>query len=270
MHSINHSFHSFDWSNNIFLFIFSLVQTHTKAKGTSMMDTSANWAILRTYPNSYVITSTCWETIDPSSTPTMSASNPPSDCTRKLSISGHIWQVSNQSAHRHWKPVARELASWQLSLSWYQLCRHWQHYCLSLWQTRKLSISGHTWQVSKQSTRCYIRTENQWRKSWHHDSSRWELSWCQLCRHWQHYCLSLWQSALAPVTTNRDSAMTTYCIYFCQAHDDVIKWKLFPRYWPFVWEIHRSPVNSPHKGQWRGALMFTLICARINGWVNNR
>ena len=30
------------------------------------------------------------------------------------------------------------------------------------------------------------------------------------------------------------------------------------------------PVNSPHKGQWRGALMFTLICARINNWVNNR
>ena len=30
------------------------------------------------------------------------------------------------------------------------------------------------------------------------------------------------------------------------------------------------PVNSPHKGQWRGALMFSLICARINNWVNNR
>ena len=29
------------------------------------------------------------------------------------------------------------------------------------------------------------------------------------------------------------------------------------------------PVNSPHKGQWRGALMFSLICARINNWVNN-
>ena len=24
-----------------------------------------------------------------------------------------------------------------------------------------------------------------------------------------------------------------------------------------------------HKGQWRGALMFSLICAWINGWVNN-
>ena len=29
-------------------------------------------------------------------------------------------------------------------------------------------------------------------------------------------------------------------------------------------------VNSPYKGQWRGALMFSLICVWINGWVNNR
>ena len=29
-------------------------------------------------------------------------------------------------------------------------------------------------------------------------------------------------------------------------------------------------VNSSHKGQWRGALMFFFICAWINGWVNNR
>ena len=54
------------------------------------------------------------------------------------------------------------------------------------------------------------------------------------------------------------------------SHDDVIKWKHFPRYWPFVREIHRSTVNSPHKGQWRGALMFSLICVWINGWVNDR
>ena len=52
-------------------------------------------------------------------------------------------------------------------------------------------------------------------------------------------------------------------------HDDVIKWNHFPRYWPFVRGIHRSPANSPHKGQWRGALVFSLICTRINGWVNN-
>ena len=53
-------------------------------------------------------------------------------------------------------------------------------------------------------------------------------------------------------------------------HDDVIKWKHFPRNWPFVREIHRSPVNFPHKGQWRGVLMFSLIYAWTNDWVNNR
>ena len=57
---------------------------------------------------------------------------------------------------------------------------------------------------------------------------------------------------------------------FSHYHDDVIKWKHFPRYWPFVRGIHRGPVNSPHKGQWRGALMFSFICVWINGWVNNR
>ena len=44
----------------------------------------------------------------------------------------------------------------------------------------------------------------------------------------------------------------------------------FPRYWPFVRGIHRSPVNNPHKDQWLGALMCSFICASINGWVNTR
>ena len=30
------------------------------------------------------------------------------------------------------------------------------------------------------------------------------------------------------------------------------------------------PVNSPHKGQWRRASMFSLTCVWINDWVNNR
>ena len=52
--------------------------------------------------------------------------------------------------------------------------------------------------------------------------------------------------------------------------EDIIKWKHFPRPWPFVRGIQRSPLNSPHKGQWRRALMFSLICAWTNGWVSNR
>ena len=36
----------------------------------------------------------------------------------------------------------------------------------------------------------------------------------------------------------------------------------FSAYCPFVRGIH--------KGQWRGALMFSVICVWINNWVNNR
>ena len=54
------------------------------------------------------------------------------------------------------------------------------------------------------------------------------------------------------------------------SHDDVIKWKHFQRYFPFVRGIYWSPVDSPHKGQWRRALTFSLICARTKGWADNR
>ena len=58
---------------------------------------------------------------------------------------------------------------------------------------------------------------------------------------------------------------------FCDyaVRDDVIKWKQFPRYWSFAKGIHRPPVVFPLKGQWRGASMFSLICARTNGLANN-
>ena len=64
-------------------------------------------------------------------------------------------------------------------------------------------------------------------------------------------------------------ACRSWVFSFILWYDDVITWKHFPCYWPFVRGIHRSPVNSPHKGQWRWALMFSLICAWRNGWINN-
>ena len=48
-------------------------------------------------------------------------------------------------------------------------------------------------------------------------------------------------------------------------HDDVINWKHILRFWPFVRGIHRWPVDSPHKGQWRVTLTVSLICTWING-----
>ena len=80
----------------------------------------------------------------------------------------------------------------------------------------------------------------------------------------------MWDMSINPLMPTLVSLVChTKHLPLCHTHDDVIKWKHFPRYWPFVREIHRSPVNFPHKGQWRGALMFTLICARMNGWVND-
>ena len=70
----------------------------------------------------------------------------------------------------------------------------------------------------------------------------------------------LWRELMEP------SGQSTRLIGCLSMHDDVSKWKHFPRNWPFV----RSQVNSPHKGQWCGALMFSLICVWINGWENNR
>ena len=67
-----------------------------------------------------------------------------------------------------------------------------------------------------------------------------------------HYC------HLSIITTHR------YQLYPINTlHDDVIKWKNFQRYLPLVRGIHRSPVA-------RWLLMFSFICAWINGWVSNR
>ena len=83
-------------------------------------------------------------------------------------------------------------------------------------------------------------------------------------RGWMWLRHKLWWAS-----TGCHSDATPYCLghrlFFLpwsgRGHDNVIKCKHFPRYWPFVRGIHRYPVNSLHKGQWRGALMFSLICA---------
>ena len=102
--------------------------------------------------------------------------------------------------------------------------------------------------------------------------SYWQFTWLNAKRNIKH-AFPYWGNRLLnkPVLPAlADKHLTPLCtIVLCYNHDDVIKWKNFPCYWTFVWGIHRSPLNSPHKSQWRGALMFSLICARINGWVNN-
>ena len=64
----------------------------------------------------------------------------------------------------------------------------------------------------------------------------------------------IWRVNLLLSSAKKEARALSQC---CEIiHDDVIKWKHFPRYWPFVRGIHRSPVNSRRKGQWNGALIF--------------
>ena len=52
-------------------------------------------------------------------------------------------------------------------------------------------------------------------------------------------------------------------------HDNVIKWKHFPRYWSFVRGIHRSPVNFPHK--WPVARRFDVFFdLRLNNGLSKQ
>ena len=82
-----------------------------------------------------------------------------------------------------------------------------------------------------------------------------------------HYLSQCWHSSLSSHVVIRPHGIDCFPIFL---HDDVVKWKHFPHHWLFVRGIHRSPVNSPHKGQWRGALMSSLINAWTNDWVSTR
>ena len=101
---------------------------------------------------------------------------------------------------------------------------------------------------------------------------QWKCWRCGKC--WDAIILSMMTYLHEGWTVNDEGKNKLHSIsietpYTCPRHDDVIKWEHFSCNWPFVRGIHRSPVNSSHKGQWRGALMFSVSCAWINGWINN-
>ena len=65
------------------------------------------------------------------------------------------------------------------------------------------------------------------------------------------------------------------CIIACIHNDETLSWwrhqiETFSALLAICAGNSPVPVNSLHKGQWRGALMFSLICVWINGWANNR
>ena len=102
---------------------------------------------------------------------------------------------------------------------------------------------------------------------WCYQSHRWRPVW-GISAIWYEPSASCSQfMSDGKVTTSQLPPPIGHCSV--SVYNDVIKWKHFPRYWPFVRGIHRSPVVSLHKDQWRGTLMFYLICVWTNGWGNN-
>ena len=78
-------------------------------------------------------------------------------------------------------------------------------------------------------------------------------------------CLELF--GLPSILSNIPSVFISYTLSW---YPNVIKCKHFPHYQLLVRRIRPSPVDSPHKGQLRRALMFSMICAWTNGWANSR
>ena len=78
-------------------------------------------------------------------------------------------------------------------------------------------------------------------------------------RCWQRSTeLVLWEANLL--------CIVSWCT-LVKIHDEVIKWKHFPSYWPLERGIHRSSVDSPHNDQWHGALIFSLS---LDKWLSKR
>ena len=82
------------------------------------------------------------------------------------------------------------------------------------------------------------------------------MAWCRQAT--SHYLSQCWPRSMSPNGVIRPQSWWRHQIEY------------FSALLALCAGIHQSPVNSPHKGQWRGALMFSLICAWINGWVNTR
>ena len=110
---------------------------------------------------------------------------------------------------------------------------------------------------------CSVQKE--WIKSIHKLFIKENNSWGYLLWHHRH---------LAPDTNEVNSGHDGS--HYCSCpnlqmlpHDDVITWKHLSLDWPFVRGTHRSPVNSPNKGQWRGAfdVFFDL---RVNKQLNKQ
>ena len=105
----------------------------------------------------------------------------------------------------------------------------------------------------------------------HYLNKRWLMILRAISQRSAHTTSLFWNRplhAIVSLPTNTRGELSSSIPY--RYHYNVIKWKHFPRHWPCVRGVHRSSVNSPHKDQWRGVLMFSLICTCLNKRLNKQ
>ena len=113
--------------------------------------------------------------------------------------------------------------------------------------------------------------------SWFHGEKHNEYM-CWICRN----CFHVMSSALIrdiydspscfcePTILSPAPYLSRDTQYINMSTHDVITWKRFLYYWPFVREINKSLVDSFGKSLWYGALMFPLLLGWIKCWTNSR
>ena len=118
-----------------------------------------------------------------------------------------------------------------------------------------------------------------WRKVYYNSTTLFMKIWSTVTK-WKNYVsitISIWRNFLFCSYPNFNKAFATPLFVTWWSgmalQQNVMMTSLngniFSHYWPFMRRIHWSPMNSPHKGRWCTALMFSLICTWINGWVSN-
>ena len=86
------------------------------------------------------------------------------------------------------------------------------------------------------------------------------------------YCANCF-SPITAVNYFTHKARKSICSSSHNSSASLIIWVCLPCNMMTSWNGNIFRVTGhlcPHKGQWRGLLMFSLICVWINGWVNNR
>ena len=156
------------------------------------------------------------------------------------------WQTCSGKRHTHLAPTTH-YKYWIFSLQW----RQNDHDCVSNHQPPSCLLNRLFRRRSKKTSKLRVTGLCAGNSPETGEFAAQRASNAENVSIWWRHHVNIWRSAIW-------SSSLEWCT---QYHDDIIKWKHFPHYWHFL--CPRSLVNSPLKGQWRGALM-SFFYLRLN------